>query len=462
MKRVVAVLVVLASMLGAASASASTVEKPAVISVAALPSKLTYHGGTVTIAAQLEHATGCRLKLLSHQGFQVVYASNWRPCTTALVAHATVGANPTPLPRTIALDLVARDGSRTTSRLFDITMAAKVVPPAPKPAPVVAITVSPTTLPASGGNVSVRYSSHGVTACTLTEVPTATNSSVPVPCNGTQVIAVPSTAEALSYQFTLSGTDVSKNIDTATATVSQAGPAPTTTTTNPAPPTTSPTGPTVNDYTSGNWSGYAVEGSGLTNVSGTFTVPTVYNTVQCNETVSHWVGVDGWQSGDNNLIQAGITESMTDPSTGTCGADVYYIEAWWEILPADEVTSSIPIEAGDSVTVTIWAGAPGFWDISLTDNTNGQGFNVQEPYSGPASSAEWITEAYTVNGTQTPIAPFSPVKWSGLQIPTSASVSEVDAITLQQGGNTEAAPSDVSSLQNLLGSGFTDTYMGGN
>ncbi len=91
------VLVVLMSMFGAAVASATTVAKPTVVSVGALPAQLTYHGGTVTVAAQLEHATACRLQLLSHQPFPVVFAGNWRPCTTALVANVTVGANPTPM-----------------------------------------------------------------------------------------------------------------------------------------------------------------------------------------------------------------------------------------------------------------------------------------------------------------------------------------------------------------------------
>ncbi|HTT88559.1 MAG TPA: G1 family glutamic endopeptidase [Acidimicrobiales bacterium] len=580
-RTVASVLVALASVLGvAATASASTIETPAVESLAALPAALTYHGGTVTIAAQLQHTISCKLELLSHQAFPVVYATNWRPCTTALVAHVRVGANTAPVPRTVALDLLARDGSKTTSRAFDLRMAARPAKPTPKVSPLVrlaahpgllpgtggtltlswktqnavscslsatgplstssygspgsgtlagligdspnsvvctgslslpigvgastaqkwtftltatnskgshasgrtivtelpsaststsapttaspgiALTVSPTTLPASGGNVTVRYSADGLSDCTLIVVPTATDASTSVPCNGSQVIAVPSTPQALDYTFNFTGV-ASGSVVSATASLTQAGPVstpgPTTTTPTTAP---APSGPPIDDYTSANWSGYVVRGSGLTNASGTFIVPSLYNTAQCNETTAQWVGIDG-DPDTGNLIQAGITESQTDPSTGLCsGANVYYIQAFWEILPAAGVpVTSLRVEPGDSVTVSIASGQS-LWNISVTDNTSGQGFSVQEPYSGPATSAEWITEAYTVNGTQTPVAPFSPVTWSGLQVPASSNITEVDAVTLLQGGNTESQPSTIPSLKNMLNGGFTTTYAG--
>ncbi|HXW78687.1 MAG TPA: hypothetical protein VEJ84_04265 [Acidimicrobiales bacterium] len=36
------------------------------------------------------------------------------------------------------------------------------------------------------------------------------------------------------------------------------------------------------------------------------------------------------------------------------------------------------VQAGDSVTVSLSQVNPDLWDISLQDNTSGQGFNVQE------------------------------------------------------------------------------------
>src|SRR5689334_11284503 len=72
-----------------------------------------------------------------------------------------------------------------------------------------------------------------------------------------------------------------------------------------------------------NWSGYAVTGSGITNVHGEWTVPTVNATYPGFS--STWVGIGGYSSSD--LIQAGTEHD----STG--GTDYY---AWYEILPASE------------------------------------------------------------------------------------------------------------------------------
>ena len=152
----------LTAALGTATASASAIEMPVVVSLVALPAMLSFHGGTVTVAAELEHATSCRLKLLSQQAFTVVYANNWRACTTALVAHVTVGANPTPVQRVVALDLLARDGSKPTARAFDVRMAAKpakptpIVTPSPFPAPLVRLTADPTVLPGTGGTLTLN------------------------------------------------------------------------------------------------------------------------------------------------------------------------------------------------------------------------------------------------------------------------------------------------------------------
>ena len=98
-----------------------------------------------------------------------------------LVGHI-VGANPTAVKRTIVLKLLAWDGSDMTSGV-----AGKPLTPAPKrTVPDGAVSVSPATLPASGRSVTISFSSHDVADCTLTKLPTGTNS--PVACNGTQEI----------------------------------------------------------------------------------------------------------------------------------------------------------------------------------------------------------------------------------------------------------------------------------
>lgn len=66
-----------------------------------------------------------------------------------------------------------------------------------------------------------------------------------------------------------------------------------------------------------NWSGYAVTGGPFTSVSGTFTVPYITMAATCEQKVSEWVGIDGFGPNDSSLIEAGIDESETDPTTGS-------------------------------------------------------------------------------------------------------------------------------------------------
>jgi hypothetical protein len=139
-------------------------------------------------------------------------------------------------------------------------------------------------------------------------------------------------------------------------------------------------------WASSNWSGYAVTGSGLTSVSGSWVVPAVSAT-NGNSYSSSWVGIDGFT--DNDLIQTGTDQEYV-------GGRARYA-AWWEILPAPEtVIPSLAVSAGDHMSATITAGAQ--WTITLQDVTTGASFTTAQPYSGPATSAEWIEEAPTVGG----------------------------------------------------------------
>ncbi|MGH9106774.1 MAG: hypothetical protein ACRDZX_13255, partial [Acidimicrobiales bacterium] len=57
-----------------------------VMSVSAYPDVVPAHGGQVTVSGRVEHASSCRLELLSKQSFPVVYASNTRPCRSTFTA----------------------------------------------------------------------------------------------------------------------------------------------------------------------------------------------------------------------------------------------------------------------------------------------------------------------------------------------------------------------------------------
>jgi hypothetical protein len=169
----------------------------------------------------------------------------------------------------------------------------------------------------------------------------------------------------------------------------------------PNVPGTSPHGlharAVATQWTSRNWSGYALASTGkrkvrYTSVSGSWTVPTVSAPSHAGSAQfsANWVGIDGFLPHDRHLIQAGTEEDWRG------GAPVY--QAWWEILPAaEQPITTITVNPGDTMDVTITRGNPD-WTITVTDTTTGQSFSTDRAYRGPLSSAEWIQEAPTVGG----------------------------------------------------------------
>src|SRR5579875_1430196 len=168
MKRALVVaLVVLAGLpgLAATSADASTTSSHAVLTllVNVAPSELPASGGTVTVAGRVRNAQSCQLRLLSRQGFPVVYSHN--PTTAcrsgAYTAHVTLGANPSPVARTVAFALVARSGTLLAIRRFYVTLAA-----APKPQ-ILSARAFPAYLWAKGGQVTVAGRVRNAQSCQL-------------------------------------------------------------------------------------------------------------------------------------------------------------------------------------------------------------------------------------------------------------------------------------------------------
>ena len=161
---------------------------------------------------------------------------------------------------------------------------------------------------------------------------------------------------------------------------------------------------------SGNWSGYeALSPVGNDDgVAGTWAVPAV--TPEAGHYLATWVGVDGKENQD--LIQVGTAEN---------GGSYY---AWWEILPAYATTITTTrgaaqvVRPGDRMVAWIRqdTGHPLSWTIHIEDATRHWAFDSTRPYSGPGTSAEWITEAPNVNGRQVAPPPFAPITMSGIEV----------------------------------------------
>ena len=218
---------------------------------------------------------------------------------------------------------------------------------------------------------------------------------------------------------------------------------------------------------SGNWSGYAeLASQAYSSINGTFSVPSVAPNQSDIDglppALSDWIGIDGYSNSD--LIQAGV-------EMGTSGG--YFL--WTEILPAAETPcingsgGEEYVSSGDIISVSISqvAEQSNQWQILLTDDSNPSIYcSVQETYSGPATSAEWITEAptyaVTSNGTTTDkVAPTldytSPVGYSGLATANgSTTLMPTSLFGLQLDDSTTSSVTSTESLLSPLG--FSTTY----
>ncbi len=192
----------------------------------------------------------------------------------------------------------------------------------------------------------------------------------------------------------------------------------------------------VSQVPSGNWSGYMATAGPYTAASGTLTVPSLSPDLPDQDLLSEWVGIGG--TSGSSLVQAGVTE-VPDASTPV-GFDVF---AWWEVLPAaSQPITTMTVDPGDDVNVSITQVSGTSWTVSLTDATNSQSFSQNVSYLGPGASAEWIVEAPT-NGhsnQQLLLAPYTPaVTFSGLS--ASGPSNALSEVVMTQGGQQVSTPS---------------------
>ncbi|MGH9106746.1 MAG: hypothetical protein ACRDZX_13110 [Acidimicrobiales bacterium] len=117
-------------------ASAAT-PSPLVLSARATPAALGPAGGRVHVTGRVSGTRSCRLELVSHQAFPVVYSHS--PTTScsdgSYSAYVLVGANPTRLRRTVAFALVAYDGRYSFTGRFYVSLAPNPHPSPPPPPP---------------------------------------------------------------------------------------------------------------------------------------------------------------------------------------------------------------------------------------------------------------------------------------------------------------------------------------
>jgi hypothetical protein len=201
---------------------------------------------------------------------------------------------------------------------------------------------------------------------------------------------------------------------------------------------------TLGRGTSTNWSGYTVDGTGATHVTGTWTEPVVRCASGESSWSSPWVGIDG----DNSST----VEQIGTDSDCVSGTPVYY--AWYEMYPKRLVVVAMAVHPGDSFTGEVSYTPAGTFVLKLTDNTTHVPTftTTQSSKKAQRTSVEWIMEGPS-NGL---LSNFGSVSFSGAQATISGqtgslgSFGSADPITMVSSKEaTRAVPSTVAEGTNF-------------
>jgi Peptidase A4 family len=192
---------------------------------------------------------------------------------------------------------------------------------------------------------------------------------------------------------------------------------------------------------SNNWAGYVVTADKpFRGVVGAWVEPNVSCEGGSPRYSAFWVGIGGFTSSARALEQIG-TEA-------DCAGGHSSSYAWYELLPAGEVTLKLNVHPGDhmAASVTVQGKAVA---LHLHDLSTGESFEKTLPMASPdTSSAEWIAEAPSVcaSGNQRcrtlPLADFSSVTFaaatasvgSGAARPIDGQGLRITEVSLQAGG----------------------------
>jgi hypothetical protein len=214
-----------------------------------------------------------------------------------------------------------------------------------------------------------------------------------------------------------------------------------------------------------NWSGYsasAPSGSAFTNISSTWVIPTLQ--ASSSGYSADWVGFDGVT--DGTVEQCGTMAYISSGESAT-----YF--AWYEFYPANaEEITSLKVQPGDTMNAEItyegFNGSSGKYAyyFDLSDQTTGKSFidTLYTSSNDARSSAEWIDEAPTVNGSQSTLANFGSVTFSndvaalnGGSNQALGTLSSTGWEMYSESGNVIAVPTSLNST----GEAFNINYGSG-
>jgi hypothetical protein len=165
------------------------------------------------------------------------------------------------------------------------------------------------------------------------------------------------------------------------------------------------------------WGGYIATAGPYSSVSATWTVPQV----PCSagtpglSTAYVWVGEGGYLRGiTSRLIQAG---TASDCFAGAPRYHAFY--EWYPGIYANDVP--IDLRPGDAVTVRVSEQAPGYWVLSLRNDTTQQKSTTATVDEVDTGSADFIVERPTLcsedwSCSQVPLAKFGAVTFRDARV----------------------------------------------
>ncbi|HEX4518775.1 MAG TPA: G1 family glutamic endopeptidase [Gaiellaceae bacterium] len=208
----------------------------------------------------------------------------------------------------------------------------------------------------------------------------------------------------------------------------------------------------LDSSTSANWAGYVVTqpSTTYTSVTATWKEPKVAcGSDNAGESSAFWVGLGGSSQTSQALEQVG-TSADCDSTTGK---PYYY--AWYELVPANSVTTKLVVHPGDTITTSVNVLDGTTIELQVKNRTRHTSFTTKLPYATPdLTSAEWIAEAPSACDSfrcrQIPLSNFG-----------SVSFTKIAAIGNAVGGTLTANPGWTSTAISLVPDGNGRGYLPG-
>jgi hypothetical protein len=197
------------------------------------------------------------------------------------------------------------------------------------------------------------------------------------------------------------------------------------------------------------WSGYLNVASSqkYTEAQGYYTEPSDHGTSCENASEVTWAGLGGRNS-----------EQLAQDGTGLATPGLAAHQAWWEILPA--VTSIVPINfyatPGAEFLAEVIHVSGNEFEFFMYNYATGKGIApLYENYKGyDGSTAEYIVERPTVNGSPTKLLNFGSVPFEGYSNHSGIDAFTYNTATMADGGGgIMAVPGALSGAAS-----FTDTF----